>query len=1173
MLRRWFGIALMVWASVASLLSYAPNVQAAAENYQFNAIGDIVGTGPLNNATFAAASGGTYIHTLNVGIPGQPCTIVYTIQNVKKKPDGSATGSIFTVETPPPPSCTTNTNLSGNITIAAAPGGKQPGAGTFTLSSNAQSIASTGILDDQGNAVTFGYSTTDLQYEYTNLTVIEQGGGTSSQTDTITNLTPIAKSTNYSATLTIGPVGGGGNGTTSQITVIAKKSDATPPVSTGPATTATNPNDNCSGGSLGWVICPVINTLVTVVDWIMLNVVQPLLKEPPFDKSSPQIQPVYQIWSAFRNVSSIFFILVFFLIIFGTAIGFDNYTIKKVLPRLVAGSILIPFSWYLCAIGIDIGNILGQGIIALCQGGNPPLIPVPQIDFTNSLFSVFYASGAVLLASIAISAFSLGLLITIFIAVMSTFVTLVLRKILIILMVVLSPFALLAWILPNTEKLFKLWWSNFSRLILMYPLIMLLFEAGRLFATVSGAVVGTGTAGVKPLFELAGLFMPLILVPWTFSMAGGAMKFGQKAVSKVSGAAESQWGKNSTGAKERHQRFQEGRANTARNSSNPFNKALARKQSGNGGFIFNGTGIPMGKRKDGTDRRLFGQGVAQKAKEKDMAGKNEALHAGVRGDERAKTELKATAKATQAEADRLRAAGDIQGAQAKELEASSLRATMSKPGRIDSLASEQKSKMVEEQAEMAGKRTAKAELVAKATTLEGESSTLRASGKIVEADAKSLEASQIRSSISTGTKYGVLTGEQRDKSVQGYGEMGGKRTARVELAEKADSLTSEATTLRAAGKIPEANAKLQEASQIRTSLSAGGRFSVAAEQQKESSAHELATIGGQAVARHELEASASKAEADAKIARAAGRISEAATLETRAQHLRTNLSSAGQFSLSAESAKQQLVEDQAKLEGLQRANVTSKSSTTRQLEASATLNADRIQEQRVDQESAMDFTYNDTKTGLDVTSRLRDVALNTDNIKALRAQADAAVASGDETKAVALLRKLGETGAGRDELTKFQRDEGGGDTAAIRQDLLPMWSQVLEKVDTAKVPHLNKPRKAAFTDLKPDDFIAMDHRTKGLYLKWAMEEGAKGTPDGISAMNEATTLLETVASSDRYKGRLTDDDIRSIYGRGSSTFGAKTLADSFMAPGSPTQAKLAGSTAELYLNTRNTKAA
>ncbi|MCZ6324111.1 hypothetical protein O5165_25825, partial [Escherichia coli] len=42
--------------------------------------------------------------------------------------------------------------------------------------------------------------------------------------------------------------------------------------------------------------------------------------------------------------------------------GLNNYSIKKMLPRLIVAAILVNLSYYICAIAVDISNILGHSL-------------------------------------------------------------------------------------------------------------------------------------------------------------------------------------------------------------------------------------------------------------------------------------------------------------------------------------------------------------------------------------------------------------------------------------------------------------------------------------------------------------------------------------------------------------------------------------------------------------------------------------------------------------------------------------------------------------------------------------------------------------------------------------------------------------------------------------------
>ena len=331
-----------------------------------------------------------------------------------------------------------------------------------------------------------------------------------------------------------------------------------PPPPTTP-TPAPDKVDCDAGPGFTWIICGVIKLLVGengIVNIIRDNVIVPFLKEPPLDKNDPQYAAAYNVWSAFRNLSSVFFILVFFLIIIGTAAGFDNYTIKKVLPHLVAGAILVPFSWYLCAFIVDIGNVLGQGLVTLIG----PIIGTPTIDLTTSWSSIFGLGAGVAVTAFvlygAATVIGLPLIISVLLAFAAVFLTLILRKIILVSLIVISPFALLAWVLPNTEKWFKIWWQDFFKLVMMYPIILMLFEAGRLASVTAGATVGgpgapgVATNFVRPLVQIIALILPLFAVPFAFKFAGRGLSMASNASNKLTGAADKKYGKDSQSGKD-----------------------------------------------------------------------------------------------------------------------------------------------------------------------------------------------------------------------------------------------------------------------------------------------------------------------------------------------------------------------------------------------------------------------------------------------------------------------------------------------------------------------------------------------------------------------------------------------------------------------------------------------
>lgn len=257
----------------------------------------------------------------------------------------------------------------------------------------------------------------------------------------------------------------------------------------------------CSGGGLGWITCPFVALLAGAIEGIA-NVMDMLLFVEPLDLSTSS--PMYQLWSIFRNIANVAFIMVFLLVIFSqiTSMGLSNYGIKSILPRLVIAVILVNISYFICAIAIDAFNILGSGIEGIMQAGINA-VPDPQsnselgIDWSrgwgvamSGLVALLIIGGAAAgaVAAVLLGAQVIPIIISALLAVMLpiliAFAIIVIRHVFIILLVLLSPLAFVSMLLPGTSNLFSKWQNAFLTILLMYPIIML-----ALFGSILGAKI------------------------------------------------------------------------------------------------------------------------------------------------------------------------------------------------------------------------------------------------------------------------------------------------------------------------------------------------------------------------------------------------------------------------------------------------------------------------------------------------------------------------------------------------------------------------------------------------------------------------------------------------------------------------------------------------------------
>ena len=216
---------------------------------------------------------------------------------------------------------------------------------------------------------------------------------------------------------------------------------------------------------------------------------------------------------------------------------FDAYTVKKVLPRLVIAAVLIQLSWDLFTGLIDVVNSIAWGIEGLLYipfGGRDG-VDISNLTFAQAPGGDVFGTGLVAgLAGVIIGTAALGIVgllslaVSIFLALIIAFAVLALRVIVLTALLVISPIALLAWILPNTDGFWKLWWETFSKLLLMYPLILLIIAAGRVFAAIASGTQGgggplldgSGTEWIVSVIVIIAYFGPFFLIPKTFQMAG-----------------------------------------------------------------------------------------------------------------------------------------------------------------------------------------------------------------------------------------------------------------------------------------------------------------------------------------------------------------------------------------------------------------------------------------------------------------------------------------------------------------------------------------------------------------------------------------------------------------------------------------------------------------------------
>jgi hypothetical protein len=284
----------------------------------------------------------------------------------------------------------------------------------------------------------------------------------------------------------------------------------------------------CNVPDVGWLVCPLINAGTLVVQKLSSYVIDLLQVRPLIQDSS-----LFNSWKAIRDLANVGFILIFMVLIFSTLMSTtsSSYQLKALLPRLIIATVLVQFSFLLSGIAIDVGNVLGVGVGSIfAQLGGAPGAGQASSNYASAFIGLgvatIGAAVAVLIITWPVVLLMLGVWI---LSILGVFLTLAARQLLIAVLVVVSPLAMVAWVLPGTRDLFNHWYRNLIRVILLYPLIVMLLSMGNLLTR---AAVGTDTnfPGVSDVNKILGSLIPIVVllsVPAAFKWAGGIFHWAQ----------------------------------------------------------------------------------------------------------------------------------------------------------------------------------------------------------------------------------------------------------------------------------------------------------------------------------------------------------------------------------------------------------------------------------------------------------------------------------------------------------------------------------------------------------------------------------------------------------------------------------------------------------------------
>ena len=308
------------------------------------------------------------------------------------------------------------------------------------------------------------------------------------------------------------------------------------------ATAGSSPAKNatsCAIDGIGWIVCPVMGFLSRGMD-VVFNLIASFMEVQPLQTGNTQ-GSLYTAWSMMRTLANVALIIVFIIIIYSqlTNVQVSNYGIKKILPRLIIGAVALNVSYIICALAVDLSNVLGYELQNLFIELKNQILANGNTDNTAALLSWESVTGFVISGGTAATAglIAAGAALTVMIGgnplaavfillpalvglvlvILVVLLVLAARQALIVILVIVAPLAIVAYMLPNTEKWYKKWQEVLFTMLIFFPAFSVVFGGSQL----AGAVIIKNATSINMI--ILGMIVqvaPLVITPLLLKFSG-----------------------------------------------------------------------------------------------------------------------------------------------------------------------------------------------------------------------------------------------------------------------------------------------------------------------------------------------------------------------------------------------------------------------------------------------------------------------------------------------------------------------------------------------------------------------------------------------------------------------------------------------------------------------------
>lgn len=322
------------------------------------------------------------------------------------------------------------------------------------------------------------------------------------------------------------------------------------------------------GDSMEWLICPVTTALQKFSTSLASNI-EGLMYFPTQDVfgitgNEEKTKNLQNAWASFRNIAIAIIIIAGLAMVISQALGFeflDAYTMRKLLPRMGVALVGIALSWNIMQFAIELTNDLGSFTHDVLVGPFSKM-EVAGVDSSNGVYN--WATLVGLIVAGVPKLFFLGgvgvatILLIIGLIVLLAFMIFGLRWVVILMCILTAPFAIAAYVLPGTQKIWAFWKNTIVMSLALFPVIMGLLAAGEVMARVSSQMKVAGGYILVVIMYFGPVLLIIPIAQKFGGVLGGAIGWASGLGNKMAGrgnkflhdSAEWRKGEYATGAKQ-----------------------------------------------------------------------------------------------------------------------------------------------------------------------------------------------------------------------------------------------------------------------------------------------------------------------------------------------------------------------------------------------------------------------------------------------------------------------------------------------------------------------------------------------------------------------------------------------------------------------------------------------